>query len=312
MRNLAFLALLVLSVSSISEVEISQSLSAARYDGFRLFIQGFMTTFEGPTYTVPTACFDQSVYQKLDGDLVASFFSLGKGEIKESYRYLEIFNEDLYNAMVTCGASQIPKSYEYTIKTNGKWKMFNDIIFHFVDFEADLLGVFGDLVLFKYQQAGVHLGNLMKIFLIPAPLQLLSAAVSPNTQAFVNGLLTGLEANPSQPDACYTAWTGLNSGIFLLAADVEAMNIKNIFADFESLQKAYAQEASECSYDGLALQLQKIMGPDGAKILLQNYVSNGGAIYQNVLTFTKCSGNLQACGAAVGSIFRLSIGWSLQ
>ncbi|CAG9326505.1 unnamed protein product [Blepharisma stoltei] len=319
MSKLTLIVVLLLGFSCGSELYVPQSFSAVDYQGFQTFIQAVMQTFEGSQYTMPSTCLSQTVVYQLDHDIVAAFFAISKGQTKAAIESFVDFAQDLAtNAGSSCGLEEIPESWTYTIKTNGKWKMINDVVYHHTMFTNDLLGVFQSLLKLEYQQAGTDLGAMLKIFLIPAPLKLASALSSPSAQNFIDGILTGLEVNSAQPGTCYPVLVSTTSSIFNILSDAvnvftgKSSGIKKIFEDFDVVMKNLEKDQENCDFSPLFVQLDKLYTLAGWQMVLKNYVANGAAVYQSTQVIETCKTDYTACGNAFGTIFKLLIGWGLQ
>lgn len=125
---------------------------------------------------------------------------------------------------------------------------------------------------------------------------------------FAHGLLDGFEVNVTSPGSCYKAFIKLYNSTDLAVSDLEALldgdisKAAKISSDVNAIVKQAKKLEKPCNYSGLEDQVAKVLGPNGNKILLQNYINHMSEINSSIETIKKCSTDPYGCGKAIASI----------
>jgi hypothetical protein len=135
-----------------------------------------------------------------------------------------------------------------------------------------------------------------------------------NATSFLSGLITGLGNGPTSQ--CSTSISNLITISTNLAQDFSApsSSLNETISTLNDMQSFInsIDPLKTCSLDGLSAKIKAIFEKGGWEILLNNYLDNGEAIYSNHKAIMVCDTNFKACGEAIGSSFRLLVGWSLN
>lgn len=160
---------------------------------------------------------------------------------------------------------------------------------------------------------------MLKAALLAVLFVLSSAQTSSNpTKDFLNGFYDGIGAKGSVPGTCSASLTSVTNAIYAAATALETQykteSLQNTINSLNALQAVVTslQSTSTCNFSGLQHQLDLIFSKNGWEILVQNYLNNGAAVYQDYQTIMKCSSNYYQCGFAYGDVFEKLVGWSLS
>jgi hypothetical protein len=136
------------------------------------------------------------------------------------------------------------------------------------------------------------------------------------TQDFVNGFFDGIGAKGNLPGTCSASLISLTNAIYTVADDfkVKNQNMQDVINTLNAMQAVVTtyNSAYSCDFASLNTQLKKILSKGGWEILVQNYLTNGQAIFQDYQTIMNCASNYYNCGKAYGDAFEKLVGWSLN
>ena len=137
---------------------------------------------------------------------------------------------------------------------------------------------------------------------------------SENVKDFLSGVVTGLGNGASS--TCSTSIATLITVGYKVSQDVKVPNVSlqqdiNTLNDMQTLVNSLAP-IKICDFKSLNQQVAKIFSKGGWEIILNNYLSNGAAVYADYNTIEKCSANYLACGTAAGNAFKVLVGWALN
>jgi hypothetical protein len=135
-----------------------------------------------------------------------------------------------------------------------------------------------------------------------------------NMTGFLTGLATGLAKSPSSVcsqsimsfiSATSKVLTDMETPVTTLQTEINSLN------DLQTLVNTVGP-VMKCDFSSLNGQVKKIFSKGGFDMLINNYLNNGAAIYQDVHTMEKCATNWNACGQAYGNAFKNIVGWGLN
>ena len=135
--------------------------------------------------------------------------------------------------------------------------------------------------------------------------------------AFLEGLMQGLEVNPSNPGACATELQSLSGLLSEVVKQVESIAGGNgswgTFAkEMGELIDKVEGFNSDCNFSGLISTLESFATPTGLLTLLKNAFNNLDTLKTDSKALENCPSDWETCGKNVGAIFRTLTGWNLN
>jgi hypothetical protein len=206
-NTVSILVLVTIALASPTQHQIPDTLFSNNYQGFRAYVEGFMSGFTGTTYVLGSDCLSEVAQTRLDGEVIAVFSALIRAKFEDFFDGLNTLTNDFGTIAGLCGLTQVETALNYDLKTKGIVHLIMNGLWHFVEWEADLLESLGDLIVGDYQNAGMRLGEAVAFIIEPAPTEVLRrmrlGAVNPsNIEILIAGFYSGIQADPTKPSTC--------------------------------------------------------------------------------------------------------------
>ena len=171
-----------------------------------------------------------------------------------------------------------------------------------------------------YTECGLYAGETVKYLInwslntqVPGKFESSSAQ---DTLAFLQGLLTGLQANSNSQ--CYADLSIVLTNSDALIVDIESVmngGYSGIIKLTKDLQNFSSQLPSAigqlCNTSGLISSITALLGPDGMNNVEARYFIHRVAINQDIVAIATCDQDYSACGKASGEIIRFITAWGI-
>lgn len=306
------LLLLSLGLLIVTPYATLSALSSSNYTGLKNFMQGLLSGYSGASVVLPEDCLPPTAQSKLDEDLVSLLTESLRLDFSSVESSLEALRKDLGAMSATCGLDVISENYSVELKKNGVYWILVSLFWHLFDIQASASKFLEDLVLENWEAAGQAAGQTIE-YVVPAES---SVELSPGEGIyFVQGLLSGLLADPSKPNACYNelsvnvqaGGTVVDDVFRCLGGDV--MALQQLYVDGLNLYTAFNEFAGdECDSAALLSALEGL----SIDQLTANFLKNALPLSAQIESLKHCAIDYAACGGAAGSVFRELLGWSLS